>query len=118
MGKKSRRKKTKEPEKKSKSPIPWIIGAVLIVIVILVATGNLPFSGDEKEKGKSFNLTGKETRQVLDPSMFTGVVRAAYAAAKKYPELMNEVFCYCYCHEPPFNHKTLLSCFTEKHGVG
>ncbi len=45
-------------------------------------------------------------------------IDAAYAAAKKYSEMLNEVFCYCYCDEDPFNHFTLLSCFATEHGAG
>jgi hypothetical protein len=117
MGKKNKGKKSKVPAKKA-SPIPWIIAAIAVVAAVLAATGNIPFMSSEAEAGKSFNLTEKETRPVLDPAMFSGQVRMAYAAAKKYPEILNEVFCYCYCDAAPFNHKTLLSCFTGKHGAG
>lgn len=115
MGKKG--KKGKEPEKKS-MPVAWIIAGVVVVIAALAISGNLPFTSEEKQTGKSFNLQGKETRPVLDPAMFTGQTRAAYAAAKNYSEYLNEVYCYCYCDQPPFKHKTLLSCFTEQHGAG
>lgn len=117
MGKKGKGKKNKEPEKKS-NPLPWIIAAVVVVVTALAISGNLPFTGAEEETGKSFNLTAKETRPVLDPAMFTGQTRMAYAAAAKYSEYLNEVYCYCYCDQPPFHHKSLLSCFTEKHGAG
>ena len=115
MEKKS--KKGKEPEKK-RSTIAWLAAAVVVAIAALAISGNVPFLETRKETGKSFNLPGKETRPVLDPSMFTGQTRLAYAAAQKYPELLNEVYCYCYCDEDPFHHKTLLSCFTDKHGAG
>jgi hypothetical protein len=115
---KKKHEKTKVPEKKSPNPVIWIVAAIVVVVAALAISGNLPFIGQEKETGKSFNLPGKETRPVLDPSMFTGQTRMAYAIAKKYPEILNEVYCYCYCNEPPFHHKTLLSCFVEKHGAG
>ena len=117
MGKKGKGKKNKEPEKKS-NPVPWIIAAVVVVVAALAISGNLPFTGAEEETGKSFNLTAKETRPVLDPAMFTGQTRMAYAAAHKYAKYLNEVYCYCFCDQPPFHHKSLLSCFTEKHGAG
>ncbi len=117
MGKRKKKQKVSDPVKKNLSPLLWIIAVVAVVIAVLAVTGNLPFTGTE-DKGKSFQLTEKETKPVLDPSMFTGQTRAAYAAAKKYPEILNEVYCYCYCDEPPFHHKSLLSCFTDRHGAG
>jgi len=30
--------------------------------------------------------------------------------------VMDQVFCYCGCDKSPFNHKSLLSCFTDSHG--
>lgn len=89
----------------------WIIFAVFIIAAPVAMLSC-------SDSGKSFQLKGKETRPVLDPAMFTGQTRAAYAAAQKYPDVMNEVFCYCYCDQPPFHHTTLLSCFTEQHGAG
>lgn len=117
MGKKGKGKKNKEPEKKS-SPVPWIIAAVVVLVAALAISGNLPFTGTEEETGKSFNLSGKETRPVLDPAMFNGQTRMAYATAAKYSKYLDEVFCYCYCDQPPFKHKSLLSCFATKHGAG
>lgn len=128
MSKKRRYKKAEVPGENSKKTILWIIGAVVItVVVIFIVFGNTFFSGmdravdtsgTEAKKGKSFYVKGGETRHVLEPAMFTGMTRAAYASAKKYPEVMDEVHCYCYCDEPPFHHKSLLSCFTENHGAG
>ena len=117
MGKKGKPKKKKAPEKKI-STVPWIVAAGVVVIVALAISGNLSFTGNEKDTGKSFQLTEKETNPVLDPSMFEGRVRLAYATAKKYPDVLNEAYCYCYCDEPPSNHKTLLSCFTDRHAAG
>ena len=120
MGKKKQKNK-KTPKTKSSNSVPWIAAVIISVVAVFTAlaiSGNLPFILEEKETGKSFNLPGKETREVLDPAMFRGQTRMAYAAAKRYPEMLNEVFCYCFCDEEPFNHKTLLSCFVEKHGAG
>ena len=117
MGNK-KNQKNQEIQKKGNSTAIIIVAVAVVAIAALAISGNLPFLGEAKETGKSFNLTGKETKPVLDPAMFTGQARLAYAAAKKYPDLMNEVFCYCYCDQPPFNHDALLSCFTDKHGAG
>jgi len=111
-------KNKKLPEQKKSSAVPWIMAAAIAVVAVLAISGNLPFMQTETEAGKSFNLPGTETRTVLDPSQFSGQTRMAYAAAEKYPEFMNEVFCYCFCDEEPFNHHTLLSCFVTQHGAG
>lgn len=112
MGKNSKGQKNGGPRKKS-SPVPWMI----VILVVVVAAFAVSCS-TENETGKSFNLKAKETRPLLDPAMFTGQTRMAYAAAAKYSEYLNEVYCYCYCDQPPFHHKSLLSCFTDKHGAG
>lgn len=117
MGKKKQAEKN-PTENKRINAVPWVIVVIVAVAAVLAVTGNLPFISAEKETGKSFNLEGKETRPVLDPEQFTGQTRITYAIAAKYPEVLNEVYCYCYCNEPPFYHKTLLSCFVEKHGAG
>ena len=91
---------------------------IWIITIALIVAGTLVVTGCQQDTSKSFTLKSKETKPVLDPFMFRGQVRAAYAAAKQYPDLMNEVFCYCYCENPPFKHHTLLSCFTDKHGAG
>lgn len=129
MGKKNKAKKNRDNkpqvvEKKPKKHFLWVTVAILAIISVAAVYGSGLFSdsgnkdAEVEREGRSFNLEGKETRPVLDPSQFVGQVRAAYAAAKKYPEILNEVFCYCFCERPPFNHKTLLSCFTNKHGAG
>jgi hypothetical protein len=117
MSKKKNQKK-KVDEVRKVNVVPWIMAAAIAVVALLAISGNLPFMLPETEAGKSFNLPGKETRTVLDPAQFSGQTRMAYAAAEKYPEFMNEVFCYCFCDEEPFNHHTLLSCFATEHGAG
>lgn len=112
MAKKDRR----QSGNRGKGLVIWIVTGIALVIIILAFSGKIP--PGKEEKNRSFLITEKETKHVLDPSLFTGRTRMAYAAAKQYPDAMNEVFCYCYCDQHPFNHKTLLSCFTDDHGVG
>ena len=116
MGKKRIDKRPGARAGKNRSPVIWVIAGIVAVIAILVVSGRIPMGS--QEKGRSFQLTEKETGPVLDPALFTGMTRAAYAAAQRYPDAMNEVYCYCYCDQPPFNHKSLLSCFTDRHGAG
>jgi hypothetical protein len=87
--------------------------AVFSAVTLFVSQG-VVFS----KQGKSFQIKGGETRPVLNPLLFTDRVREAYTAAKKYPKVIDQVYCYCNCDNPPFNHKSLLSCFVEDHGAG
>ncbi len=114
----SRKKPDERKQKWRKTPLYWIGGIIAVAVIFLVMSGRVPFTERESKKGRSFYVQGGETRPLLDPSLFRGRTREAYAAAKKYPEVLDQVFCYCTCDEPPFNHKSLLSCFTDKHGAG
>ena len=56
-----------------------------------------------------------ETRPVLTDAIFTGRVAQAYRIAAEIPKVLDSLFCYCYCKKN-HNHKTLLTCYTNKHG--
>jgi hypothetical protein len=72
------------------------------VVVFLVSFYLVPLIHFENKQGKSFSVIGGETHPVLDPLLFTGIAGAAYAAAKEYPKVMDQVYCYCKCDEPLF----------------
>jgi hypothetical protein len=57
---------------------------------------------------------GGETKQVLSPARFSGKTASAYKVAQENPELMDAMYCYCYCKKT-IGHKSLLSCFADKH---
>jgi len=133
MGKKGKqKKKLKVSEKKGKKPILWILVIFSLTVVAVLVLGNFFFrgQGDKKsesfqltdnsgiKKGKSFYVKGGETRPVLNPSLFAGMARKAYATAQEYPKLFDQFYCYCGCDNPPLKHKSLLSCFTDRHGAG
>jgi len=56
-----------------------------------------------------------ETRPILSSAFFTGKVAKAYKIAAEIPKILDSQFCYCYCKQEK-KHKTLLTCFTNKHG--
>tara|TARA_Y100001960_G_C14203066_1_gene600561 strand:+ start:83 stop:544 length:462 start_codon:yes stop_codon:yes gene_type:complete len=56
-----------------------------------------------------------ETRPVLTDAIFVGRVAKAYRIAAEIPKVLDSLFCYCYCKKN-HNHKTLLTCYTNKHG--
>lgn len=55
-----------------------------------------------------------EMRETLPPGLFMGSVAAAYTVAKRTPALLDRLYCYCRCKEN-FGHKSLLSCFVDRH---
>ena len=121
MGKKQRKGQKRSQNKSSKKRKIFLLligGIISVTLVLLVLSGHLPFQSMMSKKGKSFYVRGGETRPVLSPSLFVGMASEAYAAARQYPKVMDQVFCYCKCDEPPSYHKSLLSCFTDKHGKG
>jgi hypothetical protein len=59
-------------------------------------------------------LPRHETRPTLPPGLFMGSVGTAYAAAKQIPAMLDQLYCYCKCKEN-FGHKSLLSCFVDRH---
>jgi hypothetical protein len=115
MGQKSRKNKRKDTKSKSRNTAFWIVAALSVLIVALLVTGKIPLGSPGEKRGKSFFVEGGETRPVLSPALFRGKTLAAYAAAKKYGDVMDQVYCYCYCDAPPFSHKSLRSCFADRH---
>lgn len=97
-----------------KAAILTVVGGAGLLLLVQL----LPLATDSIPKGKSFTIQEGETRSVLDPGLFFGDVREAYALARKYPQVLDQVFCYCSCDDPPFHHKSLLSCFVDTHGAG
>jgi hypothetical protein len=61
-------------------------------------------------------LRGGETKPVLSPTRFKGKTASAYNVAQEYPELLDAMYCYCYCKKT-IGHKSLLSCFTDRHAA-
>ena len=60
---------------------------------------------------------GGEANPVVSAVYFTGQVREAYEAAAEVPDVLDHLFCYCYCAED-HGHKSLRTCFTDRHGTG
>ena len=70
-------------------------------------------------KGPSFSVKGGERRPVMPASRYRDPrVRQIYGMARNHRDLLDKLFCYCYCNRAPVNHKSLLSCYTDDHGAG
>jgi uncharacterized protein YbaR (Trm112 family) len=111
MGKKSRNKNSTSKSKR-KLALPGLALAVIIVV------GGVYFA--TKPAGYVDPVapaTGVlvETRPVMSSALFTGKVARAYRIAAEIPKVLDSQFCYCYCKQEK-QHKTLLTCFTNKHG--
>ena len=59
-------------------------------------------------------LKGGETKPVLHPARFSGKTASSYKVAQENRELLDSMYCYCYCKKT-IGHKSLLSCFADKH---
>ena len=87
-----------------------------------VAIGaNLQYQGEkqltqttELSELKKENANLRENRPTLSPQRFSGTFRLAYEAARKIPEVLDRLYCYCRCQEN-LGHKNLLSCYVDTH---
>jgi hypothetical protein len=59
-------------------------------------------------------LKGGETKPVISPARFRGNTASSYKVAWENPDLLDAMYCYCYCKRT-IGHKSLLSCFTDRH---
>ncbi len=128
MGKKSRNKsKKKHNEKESRTTRQSdkkFIAAVVILVAIgvglvaynVIGKGEGPQSVADASQANIEKLKGGETKPVLSPDRFVGKTAAAYRVASKKPDLLDHMYCYCYCSNS-IGHKSLLSCFTDDHAA-
>ena len=64
----------------------------------------------------SVNADASRPNKVLDPAVWTDPQqKAAYAAAKKYAHVLEQLYCYCRCKEN-IGHRALVECFESDHG--
>ena len=88
------------------------ISSIALILVIVYSTTRPP-----KYVEPVAPATGEliETRPVMSPAFYTGKAAEAYRIAAEIPKIIDSQFCYCYCKKN-HQHKTLLTCFTNKHG--
>ncbi len=96
--------------------------AALLLAPALSLSGDTP-KGKPASEPKNACTTCKETRPTLDPKLFAkgydADVAPGYEIARKIPATLDKLHCYCECAESPmFQHKTLLTCFVDKHAAG
>ena len=55
--------------------------------------------------------------KTLSPALFTGKTARAYQTAKKVPELIERMPCYCGCFKGN-GHRNNLDCYVDRHAFG
>ncbi|MGH9442465.1 MAG: PCYCGC motif-containing (lipo)protein [Thermoanaerobaculia bacterium] len=102
-----------------KSALFAATAAIFLIGAAPAADRTAPKNDPAKRAGCA---TCRETKPLVDPAEladFDAESRPAYAAAKKYPETIDKIHCYCGCEESPnLHHKSLLTCYTSLHATG
>ncbi|MEM2237808.1 MAG: CYCXC family (seleno)protein [Candidatus Caldarchaeum sp.] len=107
-----RRRKSRHREHTSlqliKAVIPAILFTAFIVWLVLPQTPSHPSI-----------VTDTGRKPVLNPELFRGLVKDGYLTAKQYPQLLEQLRCYCGCDNPKHTpyHRNLYECFTDTHGA-
>lgn len=91
-----------------------MIASILMIISFFSAGPAIAKNGQTDQ-----SLREGETRQTMDPNMFTHpVIKKAYQVAKDVPWVLDSIYCFCFCKESPaFRHKSLLSCYVDTHAA-
>ncbi|MBF0280232.1 MAG: hypothetical protein HQM13_20705 [SAR324 cluster bacterium] len=131
--------KDKKELSKNKKRVPRWAAWVGVIIIIAGIWGSWDFYRDyqqtslleaSEKEGVYRGLSGRhhvmldsssyqfrESKAVVDPMRFPFKKQfAAYSAAHKHSEVMDQLYCYCAC-EQGIGHKSLLSCFADNHGA-
>ena len=110
----AKKKPGKKTSNKTKKRISFIAMTVFVCVVLAgVYVGTKPSVKVQPIAPATGLLI--ETRPILTDAVFTGKVAEAYRIAAEIPKVLDSLFCYCYCKKN-HNHKTLLTCYTNKHG--
>ncbi len=111
MGKKSNKNKVSK-KNLNKLALPLFSVAILVILTGVFFATKQGGNGTPVAPATGILI---ETRPVLSSALFTGKVAQAYRIAAEIPKVLDSQFCYCYCKQEK-KHKTLLTCFTNKHG--
>ncbi len=93
-------------------------GGLLLAMAAMIWLPSWIYSPDPVPGGPGGDLPRMgESGPTLSPARFRGAVRRAYQVAREIPDLLDKLFCYCYCGRT-FGHKSLLSCYASTHAAG
>lgn len=100
-------------------------GFAAFIVFCLAFAGGFSYAQSREDAARTMqaNLLAAKERQekraAMDPDIFAAdpYVESAYRAARKLPDVLDKLFCYCYCAlNPNFRHKSLLTCYVDDHG--
>ena len=106
------------------TPLTWkehlgmalLIGLLLLLFIVWT---RLPANAANGQQNNS-DVNGyvrREKKPVVSPARFVGQTAVAYSVAQAFPDVLDQLYCYCEC-DRNLGHKSLLSCFTDDHGAG
>ena len=98
----------------------WIGTSIVAIVIGLFAWGRV---GTKSSTGITHTVHGapsgyarRETRIPLSPALFVGKTAVAYRVAHEIPDVLDQLYCYCYC-DKNMGHRTLLTCFVNSHAA-
>ena len=104
---------SKKNKKTKRNLRPFIFISIITLILSVVYSATKPAEYATPIAPAMGKLI--ETRPVMSSAFYTGKAAEAYRIAAEIPKVIDSQFCYCYCKKK-HQHKTLLTCFTNKHG--
>lgn len=114
-GTSKRGRKAPEPQQSARGWVVPVLGVLLLGIGALTLWEGT-FSSPP-DTGIRHRVPGGERGRPLSPALFGGVVARAYRVASEIPEVLDKLYCYCYCIEN-HGHLSNLSCFVGRHAAG
>ena len=98
----------------------WVGGLVIALVIGWFAWSWVGTKGPNRlsnsEPKASSSYVRRETGTALSPALFVGKTAMAYQVAQEIPEVLDQLYCYCYC-DKHLGHLTLLSCFVDSHAA-
>ncbi len=118
MGKKRKGSRAGKQTSKKRG---FLVGALIVTFVIgFFAWGRVgtkaPSRLSHTKPRATSGYVRREARMPLSPALFVGKTAVAYGVAHENPEVLDQLYCYCYC-DKHMGHRTLLSCFVDSHAA-
>ena len=101
----------------------WIITVLTFASGLALVNGERSDVAAQETDPKAFKVLKEKSLnpktglpKTLDPNLFEGEAQQAYQIARKIPEVLAQMPCFCECEA--YGHENLLDCFIDRHGEG